>query len=86
MAKAPAGAVYNVGGGAEASMRQAIAIAEGIAGRTLDVHYGEPAPGDPRRTSADTSRIRAELGWRPQVGLEEGLAAEWEWAAAKVAS
>jgi UDP-glucose 4-epimerase len=43
-------------------------------------------PGDQRRTNADTTRIRAELGWEPQVSLEDGLRAQWEWAAAKVAA
>ncbi|MFN2628022.1 MAG: NAD-dependent epimerase/dehydratase family protein [Gaiellaceae bacterium] len=83
---APAGAVYNVGGGAEATMREAIDALERITGRMLDVRYGPPAAGDVKRTSADTSRIRAELGWAPRVGLERGLKAQWQWASARVAS
>jgi nucleoside-diphosphate-sugar epimerase len=43
-------------------------------------------PGDQRRTQADTTRIRDELGWRPQVSLEEGLTRQWEWASARVAA
>src|SRR5579884_1513335 len=64
--RAPAGAVYNVGGGEEASMREAIALLEEISGRTLAVRYVEAARGDMARTSADISRIRAELGWAPE--------------------
>src|SRR5205823_11520196 len=26
-----------------------------------------------------STRIRGELGWRPQVSLEDGLAAQWSW-------
>src|SRR3989440_3818236 len=37
MEQAPAGALYNVGGGVEASMRDAIGTLEGVSGRTLDV-------------------------------------------------
>ena len=40
--------------------------------------------GDQRRTSADTTRIKAELGWAPSVLLEDGLRAQWEWAATRL--
>jgi nucleoside-diphosphate-sugar epimerase len=75
---------YNVGGALEASMNESIALLERIAGRTLDVRRGEAVPGDQRRTSADTTRIRSELGWQPRVSLEDGLRRQWEWAAARV--
>ncbi len=84
MELAPAGAVYNVGGGSETTMREAIGILERLAGRTPEMRLRPPAAGDVRRTAADTSRIRAELGWRPAVSLDEGLRAEWEWLAARV--
>jgi nucleoside-diphosphate-sugar epimerase len=74
--------VYNVGGAIEASMNETIALLEQISGRTLDVARGPVVPGDQRRTNADTARIRDELGWEPQVSLEDGLRAEWEWASA----
>ena len=75
---------YNVGGGVEASVREAIAILEGLAGRTLEIREHDPVPGDQRRTNADTTRIRSELGWAPKVSLEDGLRAQWEWASATV--
>jgi UDP-glucuronate 4-epimerase len=71
---------YNVGGAIEASMNDSIALFEEIAGRTLDLRRQQAVPGDQRRTSADTTRIRAELGWEPHVSLREGLTAQWEWA------
>jgi UDP-glucuronate 4-epimerase len=85
MERAPAGATYNVGGGEEATMREAIATLERIAGRRLDLRVGPPAAGDVRRTSADVSRIRADLGWEPRVGLEDGLREQWSWAATRIA-
>jgi UDP-glucuronate 4-epimerase len=76
--------IYNVGGALEASLNETISLLERISGRTLDL-VGEPiVPGDQRRTRADTSRIRSELGWSPAVGLEQGLAAQWEWASTRV--
>ena len=86
MERAPAGATYNVGGGEEATMREAIATLERISGRRLDVRPGSPAAGDVRRTSADVSRIRADLGWAPSVELEDGLSEQWSWASARVAA
>jgi UDP-glucuronate 4-epimerase len=75
---------YNVGGAIEASMNETIALLERHAGRTLELTRRPAVPGDQRRTNADTTRIRAELGWEPKVSLEAGLSAQWEWAAAKV--
>ena len=56
---------YNVGGAIEASMNESIELLERISGRTLDVRRTAAVPGDQRRTNADTTRIRAELGWEP---------------------
>src|SRR5438876_12458188 len=77
---------YNVGGAIEASMNETIALLERISGRRLDVRRHPPAPGDQRRTNADTTRIRGELDWRPPVSAEDGLAAQWSWAAGRVAA
>jgi nucleoside-diphosphate-sugar epimerase len=80
------GSVYNVGGGEIATVREAIELLERLSGRTLDVRYGPRQPGDLERTSADTTRIRAELGWEPRTPLEDGLRAQWEWALGRVAA
>ena len=61
-------------------MNETIALLEALAGRRLDVRREEAVAGDQRRTKADTSRIRAELGWEPRTTLAEGLRAQWEWA------
>ena len=76
---------YNVGGALEASMNETIALLERISGRTLDLRrYEDPVPGDQARTQADTTRIRRELGWAPEVTLEDGLVRQWEWASGRV--
>jgi nucleoside-diphosphate-sugar epimerase len=73
------GETYNVGGGDEATMNEAIALVEEISGRTLDIERVEAAAGDVKRTKADVTRAAAELGWKPGTPLREGLAAQWEW-------
>lgn len=76
--------VYNVGGAIEASLNETIALFERFAGRRLELSHAPAVPGDQRRTQADTFRARDQLGWNPQVELEDGLLAQWEWASAKV--
>jgi nucleoside-diphosphate-sugar epimerase len=83
---APAGALYNVGGGDEASLLEAIALLERVSGRSLDVRHVDRARGDVQRTKADVSRIRGALGWEPRVALADGLAGMWAWASARVAA
>jgi nucleoside-diphosphate-sugar epimerase len=89
MGSAAPGRVYNVGGGDEASLAEAIALLERIASRKASVAFAERSPGDVRRTKADTSRIRGDLGWEPAVSIEEGLRAQWEYqraAASRIAA
>ena len=86
MDRAPAGALYNVGGGDEASLLEAIALLERLSGRTLDVAHVDRARGDVRRTKADVTSIYDALRWEPQVALADGLARMWAWASARVAA
>ena len=86
MEAAPAGALYNVGGGVEATMRDAIATLERISGRALGMIERAAAAGDVRRTAADTTRIENDLGWRATTSLEDGLRDQWEWASVRVAA
>jgi UDP-glucose 4-epimerase len=78
---APQG-VYNVGGGSQVEVREAIAILESALGARANLKFEPRPPGDPLRTRADASRIRAELGFAPATPLETGLRAEAEWARA----
>jgi UDP-glucuronate 4-epimerase len=80
MESAPTGAIYNIGGGEEATVDGAIRQLEAIAGSSLDIRRWPAAAGDVKRTSADTSRILCDLDWRPRVALEHGLRAQWAWA------
>jgi len=86
MERGAAGALFNVGGGEEATMLESIAVLEEVSGGTLDVRHAGPAAGDVSRTSAGVTRIRDALGWQPQTTLREGLAAMWAWASARVAA
>ena len=71
--------IYNVGGGHPVSVGAIAAALGEIAGRPVPTRPGPAAQGDVRRTSADTSRARRDLGWRPRVGLRRGLASQLAW-------
>jgi len=81
-----AGSIFNVGGGTEVSMLEAIEVLGKIARRRLEVVRMPRREGDAARTAADTTRIREALGWEPTTPFEEGLAAQWRWAADRVAA
>ena len=38
-----------------------------------------PRLGDQRYTFADTGKLERHLGWRPRVGLDDGLARQVAW-------
>ena len=61
------GRVYNVGSGNHYRVNY---LAELIGGET--VHLPK-RPGEPDCTFADTSRIAAELHWKPKVSFEQGV-------------
>jgi UDP-glucuronate 4-epimerase len=81
MERGRAGGIYNVGGGDEATMNEAIELAERISGRKLDVERTGAAAGDVRRTKADVTKAVEELEWAPQTDLEAGMQTQWQWAA-----
>ncbi|MBN1373173.1 MAG: GDP-mannose 4,6-dehydratase [Anaerolineaceae bacterium] len=77
-----AGTVYNVGGGAEnilAIWTEFGPLLEKLAGKTLPTAQGDWRPGDQRVFVADVRKAEAELGWRPKVGVEEGIRRLYQW-------
>lgn len=76
---APQG-VYNVGGGSQVEVLEAIAILERALGAKAVLRHEPRPPGDPERTRADAARLRDDLGYATRVGIADGLAAEAAWA------
>ncbi len=74
-----AAGVFNVGGGSQVEVIEAIRILERAFEATARVRFEPPVAGDPRRTCADARRLRAALDFAPAVPIEEGLPREAEW-------
>ena len=73
------GRVYNIGGGNRTSLRCALEVLAGLAGRPLDVRHPSASPAT-CWTPAPTRRApRASSASRPRTTLEDGLAAELDW-------
>jgi CDP-paratose 2-epimerase len=80
-----AGQVYNVGGGPAETMSvwaEFGPIVERLMGRAVPVSYADWRPGDQRIYVSDVRRAGRELGWRPRVGVEEGIRRLYEWVVA----
>jgi nucleoside-diphosphate-sugar epimerase len=71
------GGVYNVGGGEEARMDEVVALVAEITGASPRIEQHPAARGDVLRTKADTAKLRADTGWKPETRLREGLTAQW---------
>ena len=75
-------AVYNVGGGTQVRLLDAVRKIEELLDRRIEIEHLPDARGDVRRTCADPERAARELGFTPRVDLAEGLARQAEWALA----
>jgi UDP-glucose 4-epimerase len=77
----PGRLTFNVGSGEGATVREVVDALGAIAGRRLPVAEGARRPGDPAVLIADSSRIRAELGWAPKLSALKDIlrhALQWE--------
>ncbi len=67
---------YNVAGGGQVTVLEAIAAIEAALERPIAVDHQDVVRGDPRRTGGDTSAARAALGFAPATSFADGIAAQ----------
>jgi dTDP-glucose 4,6-dehydratase len=74
------GEIYHIGGGTELTNKELTARLLAACGAEWDmVHPVADRKGHDRRYSLDITKIGAELGYSPRIGIEEGLAATVAW-------
>jgi len=61
------GKAYNVGSGEMVTVNRVVEL---LGGAKVEV---PKRPGEPDRTWADISQIRADIGWTPKLSIEEGV-------------
>ena len=77
-----AGQVYNIGGGPGNVMSVWTEFRpklEQLLGASIEVARADWRPGDQRVFYADISKAERELGWKPKVGVDEGVQKLFEW-------
>ena len=73
------GDVFNLGGGGEITLLNAIKLVEKVSGRKAKLKRFDRQRGDVRRTRASLDEAKKKLGYMPLVSMDEGLARQWEW-------
>ena len=73
------GEIYNIAGGAERSLNDALAAIESSVGKRLVINYLPKARGDQDRTFGDSTKAQQELGLSHRISLEEGLERQVKW-------
>jgi UDP-glucose 4-epimerase len=72
--------VYNVGTGNGYSNKEVVEMVKKVSGKNLSVELLPRRPGDADSLVADSTRIRAELGFSPKYSdLETIVKTAWEW-------
>lgn len=70
---------FNIGGGSRLRLDRLIELIGRTVGRPVRLEHHPEQPGDVPLTAADLRRSGAELGYRPAVGIEEGLRRFVDW-------
>jgi UDP-glucuronate 4-epimerase len=80
-AKAAPGSVetVNLGGGARVRLDRLIALIAAALGKEPNIERHPDQPGDVRLTDADLAHAGRVLGFRPRVGIEEGIRKFVDW-------
>jgi UDP-glucuronate 4-epimerase len=71
--------IYNLGNANPISVNDLVTEIEKALGKKAVKEYLPPQPGDVEKTWADISKAARELGYKPKVTIEEGLAKFVEW-------
>ncbi len=77
-----AGNIYNIGGGPSNTLAiwsEFGPLLERLVKRPLAVRYGDWRPGDQPVYISDIRKAEQELGWRPRIGVEQGIASLLAW-------
>ncbi len=77
-----AGQVYNIGGGADKTLSiwdEFCPMLEKMVGHSVKVNRGDWRPGDQKVYISDIRKAQAELGWKPRIGVAEGIQRLFDW-------
>ena len=70
--------LYNVGTGADVSIKQLATTIQNVIGHKGEIIWDETKPDGTPRKLLDTGKIN-DLGWKFEIGLEEGIRRTYRW-------
>ena len=71
--------IFNVGGGEGITLNQLLAQVETTVGKKAIIDFQPARHFDPTRIILDTTLIRNEMNWKPQISFSEGMQKTWNW-------
>lgn len=71
--------IYNIGNNQPIKVLKYIEAIEKATGKKADLDFLPMQPGDVPSTAADVSLLEQDLGYRPEISVEEGVARFIEW-------
>lgn len=71
--------IYNIGTGKETSVNELVNIFSKILGREIKPEYAPPRIGEVGRIALENSKVIKELGFSPQISIEEGIKRTITW-------
>lgn len=71
--------VFNLGTGNGVTVLEAIGAFEKVSGQKLAYEIGPRRPGDIVAIYANNDKAKAELGWSPELSLDQMMATAWQW-------
>lgn len=74
-----ASGAYNVGTGIGTTVQKVFETIKSATNYQGDPIYAAKRPGEIQRIVLDSTRLQSELGWKPSVSFEEGIAKTIEW-------
>lgn len=75
---------FNIGSGTRVTINELVRLLKARSGLNPSVAYEPPRAGDVRDSLADISAAGRAFGFKPSIGLEEGLATYLRWALQEV--
>ena len=75
----PRDRVLNVGSGTGTTLNELIHLIRSVTGRDVEVRYTPGRVFDVPAVVLDIHRIQEQVGWQPQVMLNDGLHRTWDW-------
>jgi len=71
--------VFNVGTGVETNVNELFQTIRELTGADIPEEHGDAKPGEQQRSVLGYERSKRELGWSPQVDVDEGLRRTVDW-------